>query len=520
MTQPVTNTPTICRWVVNRALELTELHEDLVALFDLDTSVTTPQNALITFFEKVHPEDAPALHRFWTTSADQFPTSQEFRYLLRDGTIKWLRSILIMKLENGSVLGTTHDISEARFQAKENEEIKAQLEKITRTSPSIIYVYDLALKQNAYVNRSLYDALGYSQQDIAVLGDQFFPTTIHPDDLPKVLTHLSDILPFLKEGKSVKLEYRIKNKNTGEYVWLKSTEAPYSFDEEGRVTSIIGVTDDITTEKEAINEVFQLNKELSKKNARLEKIQLLLKDAEAVKKLNHKLTLSQKKLNLLNQEMEEFVYITSHDLSEPLRTVSNFLGLILKRKQVLLDDEAMDYLTRVLGANTRMKGLVNALLSLSKVGEEVSSEQVVLGKLILEVLEDLHQVIEESHTKVEIQALPIVSGNPSDFKRLFQNLLSNSIKYRKEGIYPSITIKSVEKRDHWIILVSDNGIGMDPKYSNKIFQPFQRLHLASEYEGTGIGLAICRKVAMRYGGEIWVETEPGKGSVFFIKLPK
>lgn len=520
MTQRLIKSPTICRWIVNRSMEFIELHEDLLTMFDLDEETTTAENGLVSFYQKVHPDDIPSLERFWATKADQLPTSQEFRYILRDGTIKWLRSFLIMKLDNGSILGTTHDISEAMFQAKENEEIKLQLQKITKTSPSIIYVYDLQQQQNIYANRSLFDLLGYSQEDVAVLGDQLFPATIHPDDLPAVFSHHSSVLPFLKEGDSVRLEYRMKNKTLGSYIWLKSTEAPYSFDENGQVTSIIGIAEDVTPEKEAANAVIQLNEELREKNVKLEKAQLLLKDAEAVKKLNNQLTLSQKKLSLMNQEMEEFVYITSHDLSEPLRTVSNYLGLIINEKEELLDTEAKDFLTRVLGANARMKLVVNDLLSLSRVGRDQKTEQVALKKLVYEILQDLDQVIKESRTIIDIHSLPVVTGNVSDFKRLFQNLISNAIKYRKQGISPSIVVRAEEKRDHWIILVSDNGIGMDPKHSEKIFHPFQRLHLSSTYEGTGIGLAICRKVVERHGGSIGVETEPDKGSIFFIKLLK
>lgn len=520
MPQYVTKSLTICRWTINRAQEFTELHQDLLQLFDLDPETTTPENALSRFSDQVHPADKKDVLSFWSIKADRFPTSQVFRYFRRDGTMMCLRSILIMKLDNGNVLGTTHDISEARFQAKENEKIKLQLEKITKTSPSIIYVYDLKLQQNSYANRSLFDVLGYSQEDVAALGDQLFPATIHPDDLPSVLAHHSSVLPYLQEGDSVRLEYRMKNKKLGTYVWLKSTEAPYSFDENGEVTSIIGIAEDVTSEKEAANAVFQLNKELREKNEALEKIQLLLKDAEAVKKLNRELKLSEKKLNLMNQEMEEFVYITSHDLSEPLRTVSNYLGLIINEKQDLLDTEAKDFILRVLGANERMKQVVHDLLSLSRVGREQKTEQVVLKDLIYEILQDLDQVIKESGTVIDIQSLPIVTGNVSDFRRLFQNLISNGVKYRKQGISPRIVLRAEEKRDHWIILVSDNGIGMDPKHSEKIFQPFQRLHLSSAYEGTGIGLAICRKVVESHDGKIWVETEPDKGSIFYIKLLK
>lgn len=520
MPQYAPKAPTICRWVVNRALEFTELHEDLLSLFDLDPETTTPQNALMAFYEKVHPEDATTIHRFWTTSADLFPTSQKFRYLRRDGSTKWLRSILIMKLEDGSVLGTTHDISEARFQAKENETIKNQLERITKTSPSIIYVYDLDKKENTYANRSLFNVLGYSPEEVAELGNQLFPATLHPDDLPGVFSHHASVLPALKEGDSVKLEYRMKNKKTGTYVWLKSTEAPHSFDKNGRVISIIGIAEDITKEKEAINSAFQLTVDLNKKSTDLEKAQLLLRETEAIKKLNRKLRTSQKRLNAINQEMEEFVYITSHDLSEPLRTISNYLGLIMQEKQAFLDEEITDFLTRIQGANTRMQRVVKDLLSLSRIGEEGGAEPVVLREVFTEILEDLHQVIHESEAIVDIRTLPTIIGRHQDFKHIFQNLISNAIKYRKQGISPKIVVEAVEKRDHWIILVEDNGIGMNPKHAKKIFQPFQRLHLKSEYQGTGIGLAICKKMAERQGGKVWVETELEKGSVFFVKILK
>lgn len=520
MPQYVTKPLTICRWTINRAQEFTELHEDLLQLFDLDPETTTPENALRRFTDQVHQADKKAVLSFWSTRADRFPTSQVFRYFRRDGTMMWLRSILIMKLDNGSVLGTTHDISQARFQAKENEEIKLQLQKITKTSPAIIYVYDLKKQTNTYANRSLFDVLGYSQQEVMEMGDQFFPLTIHPDDLGKVFEHHSRVLPFLMEGEAVKLEYRIKSKEKGEYVWLKSTEGPYSYDEAGNVASIVGIADDITAEKKAIEEVHELNDILKKNNEQLETAYQQLKDAEELKRLYQELQQSQSRLNRLNQEMEELIYITSHDLSEPLRTVTNYLGLIEKEKQDLLDDESKDFLRRVSGANARMKLLVNDLLSLSRVGRNAELQEVDLSQLLAEVKADLAQAIQESSAIITTESLPVILADYPDLKRLFQNLISNSIKYRKEGIIPEIKIEVQPQSDHWLIIQSDNGIGMDPSHSEKIFQPFQRLHLKSQYEGSGIGLSICRKVVEWHQGKIWVETSPGVGSTFFIKLPK
>lgn len=517
---PTTKAPDICRWTIDRARKFTELHEDILSLFDLGPAKTTPENALGLFSDQVHPDDQEDLFSFWATKASLFPTSQEFRYYRRDGSMMWLRSILIMKLENGNVLGTTHDISQERIQAKENEEIKIQLQKITKTSPSIIYVYDLEKRMNTYANRSLFDVLGYSQQEVMELGEQLFQETIHPDDLPQVFQHHANVLPFLQEGESARLEYRMKSKEKEDYIWLKSTEGPYSFNEEGKLTSIIGIAEDITTEKEAVHKVLELNKVLKTNNEQLEIAYQKLKDAEEVKRLYQELQLSEQKLNKLNQEMEELVYITSHDLSEPLRTVTNYLGLINREKQDLLDEESKDFLRRVSGANTRMKLVVNDLLSLSRIGRNSEMEEVDLNKVIEEVEEDLGQAIQESNAKIHIELLPVIKGNHKDLKRLFQNLISNSIKYQKEGISPDIKLSSQQKGDHWLIIQSDNGIGMDPNHSEKIFQPFQRLHLKSQYEGSGIGLSICRKVVEWHHGKIWVETSQGVGSTFFISLPK
>jgi light-regulated signal transduction histidine kinase (bacteriophytochrome) len=237
------------------------------------------------------------------------------------------------------------------------------------------------------------------------------------------------------------------------------------------------------------------------------------KDAE---KELHKLA---EELKRSNAELEQFANVASHDLREPLRTISAFLKLFEKKYKGKVDEKADEYISFTMDSVTRIDALLNDLLEFSKLGGKVRKMKPVICAVALEqAIYDLRSAIEESGTEITYDLLPTVLASESQITRLFQNLISNSIKYRSEK-KPKIHISAKQKDDQWIFSVKDNGMGIDPEFFERVFVVFQRLHTRQEYQGTWMGLALCKKIVELHGGRIWVESELGKGATFYFTLP-
>ncbi|MEO6327407.1 MAG: two-component regulator propeller domain-containing protein [Ginsengibacter sp.] len=221
-----------------------------------------------------------------------------------------------------------------------------------------------------------------------------------------------------------------------------------------------------------------------------------------------------------NKELEQFAYIASHDLQEPLRTTSSFVKLLQKHYQAQADEKTDKYFTFVLDASDRMKELIKNLLDFSRIGNKKELEQVDCNGVLNNVLADLGVAISEAKADVTYTSLPVITGYPTELKQLFQNLITNAIKFRKEGVAPQINISVKQIPGYWEFSFKDNGIGIEEKYNEKIFVIFQRLHTRAEYEGTGIGLSHCKKIVELHKGEIWVKSTPGQGSTFHFTIRK
>lgn len=221
-----------------------------------------------------------------------------------------------------------------------------------------------------------------------------------------------------------------------------------------------------------------------------------------------------------NKELEEFTYVASHDLQEPVRTISSFVNLFRETYADKLDDEAKQYLDFMDGASKRSQQLIVDLLDYSRLGKNRETDQVNLNQVLENVLVDLTVRIKESEATVTLGKLPTVEGQATELRLLFQNLISNAIKFRKEDVLPEVHVSAKTTDDEHIFSVSDNGIGIDSKYADRVFVIFKRLHGKSAFEGTGIGLAHCKKVVELHGGRIWFDSEPGNGSTFHFTIPK
>lgn len=224
-------------------------------------------------------------------------------------------------------------------------------------------------------------------------------------------------------------------------------------------------------------------------------------------------------LTALNKELEQFAYVASHDLQEPLRMVTSYLQLLKRKYQGRLDEKADTYIDFAVDGGIRMQKLIEGLLSYSRFSRSAEFKPVDVNAAFAAAVANLDTVISENNAEVTRDDLPTVNGDEIQLQQLLQNLISNGLKYHKPLETPSVHVSSERRENQWVISVRDNGIGIDPDHFERIFNIFQRLHTREEYPGTGIGLASCKKIVERHGGQIWVASTPGEGSVFSFTIP-
>ena len=301
--------------------------------------------------------------------------------------------------------------------------------------------------------------------------------TRHPVENP--------VTKVLREGGVVGLaNHTVLVRKDGSVCPIDDSAAPIR-DEHGRLLGIILVFRDITTRKQVETERERLLAELQR----------------------------------INAELQQFSYTVSHDLNEPLRTISNFLQLFMRRSQGKLDGTDGEYLAFVVDGAQRMQQMITDLLAYTRVGGPTAAFVTVDSEALLtRVLSELQVAIADAKGEVTYDLLPTVQGDETRLGQVFQNLIGNALKFCKE--MPRIHISAQRDGQHWRFAVRDNGIGIDPAQIKRLFQVFQRLHTRSEYPGTGIGLAICKKIVERHGGRIWVESQPGKGATFYFTIPE
>lgn len=276
---------------------------------------------------------------------------------------------------------------------------------------------------------------------------------------------------------------------------------------------------------EMLSHIQERDKALHKINAELdervkERTRELESEIEERKKIEEKLRYSALELKRSNQDLSDFASIASHDLKEPLRKVISFGERLKAHCEAFLDDQARDYIARTESAVSRMQILIDSLLQLSRVSTKAQPFVSVDLKLVVEeVMDDLEILLKNSGGTVNIGNLPTMDADALQMRQLFQNLIANALKFRKEGVPPIVTVSSTNSDGRILeIRVEDNGIGFDQKFAERIFKPFERLHGRTHYEGSGVGLAICQKIVARHNGTINAQSELGKGTVFIITL--
>jgi PAS domain S-box-containing protein len=244
-----------------------------------------------------------------------------------------------------------------------------------------------------------------------------------------------------------------------------------------------------------------------------------IRDITKRKQAEEKLKQTVEELARSNTELQQFAYVASHDLQEPLRMIASYTQLLARRYKGKLDADADEFITFAVDGATRMQRLINDLLAYSRVGTQGKAPQPMSSEVVLEdALANLQIAITESQAIVTHDPLPIVPADETQLLQLFQNLIGNALKFRAEQP-PQVHISAQARGHEWLFSVRDNGIGLEPQYAERIFVVFQRLHTRENYPGTGIGLAICKRIVERHGGHIWVESQPGQGTTFYFTLP-
>jgi len=247
---------------------------------------------------------------------------------------------------------------------------------------------------------------------------------------------------------------------------------------------------------------------------------IVISDITVRKEWEQQLRAREEELRRANHDLEQFAYSASHDLQEPLRSVRIYSELLDKRYRDKLDGEALQFLGYLRKGASRMEALLRDLLMYTQATQiDKPAQPTDTTGPLRTALENLAGAISESGAKVTFDSLPSVPVHSTHLQQIFQNLIGNAIKYRRSGVAPFVHIGAQRKNGEWRFSVSDNGIGIEPEYKQHIFGLFKRLHTVTEYSGTGIGLSLCQRIVGRYGGHIWVESEPGNGSTFFFTLP-
>jgi PAS domain S-box-containing protein len=435
------------------------------------------------FKDQVHPEDRERFILSRQKTIDTLePGSQEYRVVRTDGQVIWVlarRQVLTdASGKAGRLLVAMIDVTERKHGEAALRESESRFRSLTQLSSDWYWEQDaqfgLTFMSGRMGERTGLDAAAY-------LGRKRWDTPALNLSEADWATHRAQ----LERHESFRDFEMQRPTEDGGSRWISLSGEPL-FDEHGHFTGYRGVGSDITERKRA---------------------ELALREAH-------------EELKRSNSELEQFAYVASHDLQEPLRMVSSYTQLLVRRYGEKFDGDSREFMGYIVDGAARMKQLIEDLLAYSRVGTRGKDfREVPVEEALQRAVANLRAAIQETSAAVTWDALPTVLADDTQLTQLFQNLIGNALKFRSASV-PRIHVFVANNEPAWHFMVRDNGIGIEPQYFERIFMVFQRLHNKADYPGTGIGLAICKKVVERHGGRIWVESRPGDGSAFHFTLPK
>ena len=470
--------------------------EECSRMFDRDSTLPAPSRN--EFLQLVHPEDR-AIYEASMIASESGRDSDPFKFRVThaDGSIRWLHcETSLVKDAEGKPwkrIGTYRDITEEQQAANA---LKALTDKLRRSQEYLSQGQRLARMGSDFRDlRS--DVAEWSDTCYEIFGVDkatFVPTTenflklVHPDDHATIARTRGEIAA----GKNPEpFEYRIIRPDGG--VRYIHREVAVEFDAKGKPLYMIGTIRDVTQRHAMDEEIRRKSREIEERNQELQRS---------------------------NAELEQFAYVASHDLQEPLRMVASYCQLLQRRYNDKLDKDAGEFIGFAVEGANRMQRLINDLLSYSRVGRKGGDPVTFeFADAVTTALANLKGTITDSNATINVGPLPRVVGVRMQLTQLMQNLIGNAIKFHREGVTPVIAVSATIEGPMYHIVVEDNGIGIEPQYLERVFLIFQRLHERNKYPGTGIGLAIAKKVIEFHSGRIWIESTPGQGSRFHFTLP-
>ena len=429
----------------------------------------------------------------------------------------WESSYYPVRQADGNLLGVgvvTREISQKLRDEKALKDSEARFRSLAEAMPQIVWVArpDGFLD---YINPNWYRYSGRTEEESLGRG---WLDAVHPDDREpsEASWRLST-----RTGADYEVTYRLRGAD-GHYRWYLGRALPQR-DEAGQILRWFGTCTDIDDAKECAQ---LLERRVAMRTGELsEAVAALQDEVDFRRKAEERVEASALELRRSNGELEQFAYVASHDLQEPLRKIQAFGDRLKVKCAPQLGADGLDYLERMLASSTRMRQLINDLLAYSRVTSKIRTFLPVnLAAVMHGVLSDLEIRIQQTGARIDVGELPTIDADPLQMRQLFQNLLGNALKFAKPGQPPAIavgasTVPEPGPRPHCELQFRDDGIGFDEKYLDRIFQVFQRLHGRGEYEGTGVGLAICHKIVLLHGGEITARSSPGEGATFIVTLP-
>ncbi|WP_455211216.1 sensor histidine kinase [Kaarinaea lacus] len=441
----------------------------------------------------IHPDQrkliAERIHKRF--AGEQVPEKYELHFITKSGEERWAElSVTLVNFENQSTgIVTGIDITERKKAEEHIAHSESELRNIIDNLQDTYYRTDLQ-GRILRSSKSVYNLLGFKEEEL--IGNKLADLYVDPQGRDKFLQLMQQ-----NNGVVKNFEAALRRKD-GSHVWV-STNAHYYFDKDGIIQGVEGTTRDISDITHARHE--------------LEKHQLHLEELISERTLD---------LEAANRELESFSYSVSHDLRAPLRTIDGFSQILLEDYSPVLDDVSKDYLQRVRSGAQRMGQLIDDLLKLSRVsGKGLNKEMIDLSQIAQEIADGLCQSNPERKTDITIEPDLTCFGDKGLIRVVLENLFSNAWKYTQYKKEPTQIEFGQQNLDGTLVFyIKDNGAGFDMNYSNKLFGAFQRLHPATDFEGSGIGLATVNRIIQRHGGKVWAEGEPDKGATFYFSLPE